>query len=182
MVWFWSTCKFYWQFFCSFKASNGMVENAFLTSTFALGEFGRCFGNDGMVRLWYSSSEDTNNSESFLWGSVPKWMTLWWETDSFGDDVRVCKERCCYWFYLCGNLAQDTVHSQGLFLPPFMLHCHCFILWLCYDIEFHGVALGMLVLSLFWTCQCVSWSEYDWKGLIHMEMVAWVNGHCWMCW
>jgi hypothetical protein len=36
-----------------------MAENAFLTSTFTLGEFGRFFGNGGMLRLWYSSSEDT---------------------------------------------------------------------------------------------------------------------------
>jgi hypothetical protein len=138
-----------------------------------------------MVVWWDSGThllKTQNNSESFLWESVPKWMTLWWETDSFGDDVTVCKKTCCYWFYLCGNLAQDTVHSQGLFLPPFMLHCNCFILWLCYDIEFYGAALGMLVLSIFWTCQCFSWSEYDRKGLIHVEMVARVNGHCWVCW
>jgi hypothetical protein len=180
MVWFWSTGKYYWQFFCSFIASNRLAENAFLTSTFTLGEFGRCFGNGGMVRLWYSSSEDTKKQ----WELSLRVSSKVNDTDGKQTVLEMmlqCARKDVATGFISGNLAQNTVHSQGLFLPPFMLHCNCFILWQCYDIEFHGAALGMLVLSLFWTCQCFSWFEYDWKGLIHVEILARANGHCWVC-
>jgi hypothetical protein len=44
------------------------------------------------------------------------------------------------------------------------------VLWCCTG---NASLVTLLNMSVF---------QYDWKGLIHVKMVARVNGRCWMCW
>jgi hypothetical protein len=142
-VWFWSTGKYYWQFFCSFIAPNRMVENAFLTSTFTLGEFGRCFWNGGIVRLWYSSSEDTKQ----------QWE-LSLRVSSKVNDTLMGNRQFWRWCYSVQEKMLLLVLSLEI-LPriQFILKVF-FFLPLCYIaiVSYYGSAMTLSFMVLHWEC------------------------------
>jgi hypothetical protein len=114
-----------------------------------------------MVVWWDSDThllKTQNNSESFLRGSVPKWMTLWCEIDSFGDDVTVCKKRCCYWFYLWKSCPEYSSFSRSisssLYATLQLFHIMAvlwhWVSWCCTGNASLVTLLNMSVFQLVW--------------------------------